>query len=156
MSGGSDGGFTLIELVTVMTVLGILAAFLGPRFFSQQVFSERGYADELAFALRVSQKAAVASGCPVQLTLTSTSYAAAQQAAAGNACNPADTTWSVAVIGADGNAVQGSAPSGTTVSPAGVFKFDDQGRLTSSPATTLTIGSRTISLDAGTGLVRVQ
>jgi MSHA pilin protein MshC len=156
MSGGSDGGFTLIELVTVMTVLGILAAFLGPRFFSQQVFSERGYADELAFALRVSQKAAVASGCSVQLTLTSTSYAAAQQAAAGNACNPADTAWSVAVIGADGNAVQGGAPSSTTVSPTGVFKFDDQGRLTSSPATTLTIGSRTITIDVGTGLVQVQ
>jgi MSHA pilin protein MshC len=156
MSGGSDGGFTLIELVTVMTVLGILAAFLGPRFFSQQVFSERGCADELAFALRVSQKAAVATGCPVQLTLTSTSYAAAQQAASGNACNPADTTWSVAVIGADGTAIQGSAPSSTTVSPTGVFKFDDQGRLIGSPATTLTIGSRTITIDAGTGLVQVQ
>jgi MSHA pilin protein MshC len=149
-------GFTLVELVIVMTVIGILAVTLGPKFFTQSVFSQRGYADELASALRYVQKAAVSSGCSAQLVLTSTTYLARQQAASGNACNTLDTSWSTAVVGADGAAIQGSAPANTSVSPTGTFQFDDQGRLTSSPGTTLTIGASTISIAPGTGFVQVQ
>jgi MSHA pilin protein MshC len=149
-------GFTLVELVVVMTVVGVLAATLGPRFFTQSAFSERGYADELASALRFTQKTAVITGCAAQLTVASAAYVAAQQAASGNGCNAADTTWTTPVIGADGVAIQGSAPSSTTASPIGAFRFDAQGRLTSSPGTTLTIGSRTISIVAATGFVQVQ
>ena len=149
-------GFTLVELVIVMTVIGILAVTLGPRFFTQSVFSQRGYADELASALRFTQKAAVSSGCPAQLTLTSTTYVASQQAASGNTCNTSDTSWSTPVLGADGAAIQGSAPASATVSPPGTFQFDDQGRLTSNPGTTLTIGARTITIVPGTGFVQVQ
>ena len=151
-----DEGFTLVELVIVMTVIGILAVTLGPRFFTQSVFSQRGYADELASALRFTQKAAVSSGCPAQLTLTATTYAAAQQAASGNSCNTSDTSWSTPVMGADGAAIQGSAPANTMVSPAGTFQFDGQGRLTTNPGTTLTIGARTITIVPGTGFVQVQ
>lgn len=149
-------GYTLIELVIVLSITGILAASLGPRFFTQSVFSQRGYADELAAALRLTQKAAVASGCAAQLTVTATSYAAALQAGSGNACNSADTTWSTSVVGPDGTAVEDSAPSGTTASPTGAYQFDDQGRLTSSPGTTLTIGARTVTIVPGTGFVQVQ
>jgi len=98
-------GYTLVELVVVMAIAGLLAAFIAPRFWSQQSFSERGYADELAAALRFAQKAAVITGCPARLTLTSSGYAGAQQAAAGNTCNAADTTWTTALIGADGAAI---------------------------------------------------
>jgi MSHA pilin protein MshC len=156
MSDRGSKGFTLVELVVVMTVIGILAVTLGPRFFTQSVFSQRGYADELASALRFAQKAAVSSECPTQLTLTSTTYVATQQAASGNSCNPSDTTWSTPVMGADGAAIQGSAPANTTASPLGNFQFDGQGRLASSPGTTLTIGARTITIVPGTGFVQVQ
>ena len=148
-------GYTLLELVVVMTVAGILAAVVGPKFFSQQTFSERGYADEVAAALRLAQKAAVISGCAARLTLTSTTYVATQQAAAGNACNATDPSWSTPVIGIDGVPLQGSAPSSTTASPTGVYQFDTQGRLASSPGTTLTVGARTVTIDSGTGLVQV-
>jgi MSHA pilin protein MshC len=149
-------GFTLVELVVVMTIAGTLAVTLGPKFFTQQIFSDRGYADELAAALRFTQKTAVATGCAAQLNITSTAYVAAQQAASGNGCNAADTTWTTPVIGADGAAISGSAPARTTASPTGVFQFDTQGRLTRSPATTLTIGARTITIVATTGFVQVQ
>jgi MSHA pilin protein MshC len=149
-------GYTLIELVIVMTITGILAATLGPKFFTQSVFSQRGYADELASALRFTQKAAVITGCPAELTLAAASYVATQQAAAANTCNPSDTTWSTPIIGADGAAIQDSAPSATTASPTGVYQFDDQGRLTSSPGTTITVGARTITIVPGTGFVQVQ
>lgn len=150
------GGYTLVELVVVMTVTGILAAFIAPRFWNQQSFSDRGYADELAAALRLTQKAAVISGCPARLVLQANSYSAAQQAASGNTCNSADTTWSTPLIGADGSAIQDSAPANTSASPTGTFQFDTQGRLAASPATTLTVGTHTITVDPGTGLIQVQ
>jgi MSHA pilin protein MshC len=149
-------GYTLVELIIVISVVGILAATLGPRFFTQSVFSQRGFADELAAALRYTQKTAVITGCAAQLTVTATSYVAAQQAASGNTCNAGDTTWTTAVYGPDGIAIAGTAPSTTTVSPVGAFRFNDQGQLTSSPGTTLTIGARAITIVPGTGLVQVQ
>ena len=60
-------GYTLIELTVVITILGVLSATIAPRFFTQSVFSERGYADELGSALRATQKAAVISGCHARL-----------------------------------------------------------------------------------------
>jgi MSHA pilin protein MshC len=149
-------GFTLVELVVVLSIGGIVAAYIAPRFFDQTTFSQRGYSDELASALRSAQKAAVVSGCPARVTVTSAAYAAAQQAASGNACNASDSTWSTPLLGADGAAISGTAPSGTTVSPTGVYQFDSQGKLSLSPATSVTVGTHTITLDASTGFVQVN
>jgi prepilin-type N-terminal cleavage/methylation domain-containing protein len=152
----SAGGYTLVELVVVMAVAGVLAAYIAPRFWNQQTFSDRGYVDELAAALRSTQKAAVITGCPAQLSLAASSYAATQQAASGNTCNPADASWSTPLLGPDGAPIQDSAPASTTASPTGTFQFDTQGRLSSSPASTITVGTHTITIDAGSGLVQVQ
>jgi MSHA pilin protein MshC len=152
--GGS--GYTLIELTLVVSILGVLSATIGPRFFTQSVFSERGYADELAGALRSTQKAAVISGCHARLTLAAGSYSATQQAAAGNTCLTSDTTWPTPVLGAAGDAVANSAPSGISAAPAGVFEFDTQGRLVASPGPNITIGARQITIEANTGFVQVQ
>lgn len=149
-------GYTLVELVIVLTVLGILSATIGPRFFTQSIFSQRAYADELASALRQTQKAAIISNCHARLTLSASSYVANQQTASGNACNPADATWATPLLSADGSAVANSAPANTTASPTGVYDFDTQGRLSSSPGTTVTIGARSITIDSNTGFVQVQ
>lgn len=154
--GARFEGYTLVELVVVITITGIMAAYIAPRFWTQQTFSGRGYVDELAAALRSTQKAAVITGCAAQLTLSTSSYVARQQAASGNACNPNDTTWPTPLLSADGSAIQNTAPANTTASPSGVFRFDTQGRLSSSPATIITVGTHTITILAGTGLVQVQ
>jgi MSHA pilin protein MshC len=149
-------GYTLIELVVVIVVMGILAGVAGPRFFSQQPFNERSYTDELAAALRATQKAAVISGCAARLIISAASYQAVQQAAAANTCNTSDTTWSTPIVGFDGKALLGTAPAGTSTSPTGTFQFDSEGRLSSSPGTMLAVGARSISIDAATGFVQVQ
>ena len=149
-------GFTLVELVVVLSIAAALAATLGPKFFTQQTFSQRGYADEVAAALRFTQKTAVITGCAAELNVTPTTYVATQQSASGNGCNSTDTRWATPVLGADGIAIQGSAPAGTSASPTGIYMFDTQGRLSSSPGTTLTIGARSITIIVGTGLVQVQ
>ena len=151
-----SAGYTLVELVVVITIAATLAAFVGPRFWTQSAFSTRGYADELAAALRATQKAAVITGCPARLTLSAGSYVANQQAASGNACNPSDVTWSTPLLGADGAAIQGTAPSGTSASPTGTYAFNTMGALTASPGNTIAVGARSIAIDAVTGLVTVQ
>jgi hypothetical protein len=79
-----------------------------------------------------------------------------QQAAAGNTCNPSDATWSTAVTGPDGVAAAGTAPAGTTASPAGNYVFGGSGGISSSPGSTLTVGVDTITIDAVTGFVQEQ
>jgi MSHA pilin protein MshC len=148
-------GYTLIELVTVITIIGIIAAVAGPRFFNTKPFNERGYVDEVASAIRYSQKIAVSSGCSVRFVISTTSYSAAQQPASGNSCNTAATTWTTPVQMIDGRTLSGSPPNDANVSAAATLVFDKRGALTSSAAA-ITVGAYSISIDAATGLVSVQ
>lgn len=52
-------GFTIVELVTVMIVVGILAAIAIPRITKTDAFSSHAYRNEIASALRHAQKSAV-------------------------------------------------------------------------------------------------
>ena len=52
-------GFTLLELVMVLLLVGVLAVFVAPR-FEVAVFNARGFADQVGAALRFAQKAAIA------------------------------------------------------------------------------------------------
>lgn len=146
-----SAGYTLVELVLVMAILAILAAFAAPRFFSEQPFDERGYADALAGALRAAQKAAVATGCPVRLEIDAAGYRARLPAAAGSGCQSPAVDWTTPLQLPDGDVVEGVAR--VAVEPAtSALTFDAAGALTA-PAEPLHVGAWQITVDAGTGYV---
>ena len=84
-------GFTLVELIMTMVIVGILAAVVAPRFFDNNVFQSRGFADEVQATLRYAQKVAIAQRRVVCVVFNS----------AGNPHNVA--LWVDTTIPRDGN-----------------------------------------------------
>lgn len=125
------GGFTLVELVLVLTIAGVLAAVAVPRMVDRTAFQTHGSAAEVRTALRYAQKLAMAKNREVCVTTTAIPtprLTLAFSLVAGGCDQP--------VIRPDG----GRNPDGSldyvvappanitfTSSPA-VFRFDGQGR----------------------------
>ena len=112
-------GFTLIELIVVLIIIGVLAISLVPRFFTASGTSEYLYRDQLLSLLRLAQMQAMqCTNCtlqPVNIT--------AGEARIGSAvCSSIDPMQAVCV--ASGDAV--------SFSPAGSISFDAMGRPTCS------------------------
>lgn len=147
-------GFTLVELLTTLVIVGIVSVVALPRFYDDQAFGERGYVDEVASALRYARKIAVATECEVSVALTANSYAVAQRDSLNN-CNNAAAPWATPVLRGDGAALTGSAPAGVTMAPSTTVIFGSDGRPTgASPP--LIAGNFTVTVDPITGRVTVQ
>ena len=57
-----QSGFTLVELVIVLVLLGIISVVALPKFFDAGSIREKGYCNEVVSALRYGQKLAMAEG----------------------------------------------------------------------------------------------
>jgi MSHA pilin protein MshC len=146
-------GYTIVELVLVIVILAVLGAVAGPRFFDNAAFDERAYVDELASSLRYAQKVAVASGCRVRADIAAGSYSLAQQTPQAGHCDPADSSFAVQVRLSTGEVMNGTAPAGVTTAPAMALVYDALGRTNLATNQTLTVGARTLLIQADSGLV---
>jgi len=151
-------GFTLVELVTVMVILGVIAAIASPRFFNTSSFESAGFAAEVRADLRHAQATAMASGCDIRVALSSASFVL-QRWSGGAGCN--DHSGSLAtVVRAGGGSYSASVPSGLTVGTAALY-FDSLGRprdatsgVLLGSAVSFTVGTETITVNAETGFVQ--
>ncbi len=152
-----QGGFTLIELIMVIVLLGVLAVFAGPRLFDTSVFNSRGFNDETLAMLRYAQKTAIGQRRTVCVTFTASS--ASLRIASAAAVGTCDTN----LIGPRGDTPGTiTAKSGVTYSPTpATVHFDGLGQsldntgavLSAARTITVTGAGKTITIEPGTGTV---
>ncbi len=138
LSGGPEenkqGGFTLIELIMTMIIVGILAVVVAPRFFARNVFQERGAANQVQASLRYAQKVAIAQRRNVSVTVSS---------AAVSDCG-------TALVGGNINCVISNS---VTVAPALPLTVTFNALGQPGAAVSVTVGTITINVEAETGYV---
>lgn len=71
----SARGYTMVELIVVMVLIGIIGAVGANRFFSRQTFDQRAFADQAVSMLRYAQKLAIAQHRNIHVRLDGASIA---------------------------------------------------------------------------------
>ena len=140
-------GFTLVELVVTIMVVGIMAAVAMPRFADQQGFQSRAFYEQVQEAIAFAQKAAVAQRKSVYVTTTATTLQACYVAACGGAGYAVIDPTTKAALSLAAQDQRGVAFSAVTISPATTFVFDSLGRPRSA-ANVLLTATTTISVNS--------
>lgn len=152
MSVKRQKGFTLVELITTLVIIALIAAVSGPLFFDVDVFRQRGFFEETISAMRYAQKHAVATNCNVRVNVTATGFTLFRAANVG-ACGTG--TYNTDVVDPSSNAptFTRAAPDGVTITTsASDVIFSGDGR--ASATVTVGVGGRTFQVIAGTGFVQ--
>ena len=155
-------GFTLVELVAIIVIMGILPVVAAPRFMHLDAFEELGYFEEAIAATRYAQKLAVATGGDIRMRFCDASDSFDISEWTGPVpCPTAITAAQLVARPGHDEAFQSDAPGSVNVKNDLQFFFDRVGRpkassgaLITDPADlTIEIGSREIQIVPNTGLV---
>lgn len=159
------GGFSLVELVVILSIAGIIAVVAIPRLVGTGTFESRGFYDQAEAVVRFAQKTAIAQRrlvfvvVPVTGDRISACYDAACASPASRVLTPFQFPGAaLAKCANDATWLCAGTPNGVTLSPL-AFSFDGLGR--PSAATTIVFTStiagdppRQIAIAAETGYVQ--
>lgn len=152
-------GFTLVELILVLILVGIMSAIALPRFFDRADYDALGFVDQTRSLLRFAQKTAIAHRRDVWVQIDQASgYVCLTYVATDANCTNASGTSSNAVIDPlDTKWYRRVAPTGVSFAASTSFRFTALGRI--NPVTNISIvinggGGATIAIDGETGYVR--
>ena len=155
-------GFTLIELIMVIVMLGILAVYAAPRMFDSKDVYARGFHDETLGFLRYAQKTAIAQRRTVCVTFSSNSLTLSMASAEAtlDCSTPAAALFGP---GVNGTATLNAKPgSGVTYSPTPTaLNYNGLGQPTTNAGVALTTPrtiqvagvSKTTTIEPATGYV---
>lgn len=112
----------MVELVSVLAIIGIMAVFAIPRFVGRTGFESRGFYDQAQAVVRYAQKVAIAQRQsppkpPVYVVLTPSQIRICYDAACTSPVSDPATGGALAI----------TAPNGVTLSPTTTFSFDGSG-----------------------------
>ena len=140
----SARGFTLLELITVIVILGILAAVAAAN-FNQKSIDESWFLEQVKSALRYAQKSAIAQRRLIYVIVNANQLLLCYDP--GPVCaSPVSTLTSA-------GAFKLTPPSGVILAASSSpFSFDGLGR--ASAAVTLTVNGRPVTVVAETGYVQ--
>jgi len=141
-------GFTLVELIVVILIVGILSISVAPRFFSVTTYENRQAADEVLSALRYSQQMAMNRGGDIQLVLSPTNFTV-QRSGGGNLRSPDGLIPYTKTFPSGVTAAPNPNPQTINYNALGQPE-DALGTLFTSNVS-LVIGTNTITIEANTG-----
>lgn len=146
-------GFSMMELILVILLLGIMSVIAMGRLFDQNQFAARGFFDDTAAAVQFAQKLAVSTGCDVQVILSPTGYALFQRA---DSCSVGAFTRAVAHPANRSNTYQNTEVAGLTV-PSTTITFNARGLAASDADVTMTgpSASYRFQVSSNTGMTNV-
>jgi MSHA pilin protein MshC len=140
-------GFTIVELITVLVVMGVLSAVAIARFFNNDTIQVREFADQAKATIRYGQKLAIAQNRPIYVSATGNRFALCVQSgcAAGslvtapggnnsgtsvtkNQCQVAGSYVSTWMCEGKPDSLTVSSSRATEVGAGGMFFFDAMGR----------------------------
>lgn len=135
-----QGGFTLVELVMVMVITGILAAYAAGRYFAPAAVTGSSQAQRFARDLRHAQMLAASWGRQLVVTVNAGNY---QVACTALAAAPCDTN--PVVDPATGVAFNVALQDGATLAGPATVRFDSMGRPSTGAAPTAAAAVYTLS-----------
>lgn len=164
-----SGGFTLTELIMVMVILGVLAAFMLPRISNGVDTEGMAYGERIVSTLRLAQKSAVARRRVVCVTTTASRFTlriSSQNASPPGACTIAlsglsdndSLTTDASVVASSASSATSPSLIGTTLyfQPNGDITTDIGGATPASGKITITAAGkqvRDITVEGVTGYV---
>ncbi|MDF1588378.1 MAG: prepilin-type N-terminal cleavage/methylation domain-containing protein [Gammaproteobacteria bacterium] len=142
----SDTGFTLVELVMVLVLIGIVATVALPKFAGRSAFDQRVFFDDTLNAVRYAQKTAIATGCNVRVSIASNGY----QLLRDDSCSSGSFASNLTVQHPSTQTSYTGSQNGVSLTASNaITTFDSLGRADAD--NTITLGARQITIVAATG-----